>query len=425
MRHITVKFGRVEKKHRVLEEPAPHILVDSSKKIHGWKHYGYTDDNHHRECSQERMLINAYNGCWQNGCKGCRFCYTRGMSFGYFPKFWNEGVATVFEDFDRKVMHQISKLHACPTLYLSPITDPFMDLEGTYRINKNIIEKALKLNLPSEFITKMGGNLMKWDGYAGMIDKMANHPHCFGQFTIYTVQEGVRKKLSPGSSTVDGQFGAVKMCSDKGLFTVVRFDPIIPYVTDSESEFRELVARATEAGADHIISSCVDIPKNTKNEMFTLYAKLSRRFGEGRDEDDFRALYTDKQRNDLNAHLGYRKDKFGLLRDICDEFGISLSFCMEFWKDDDGTFHGLNDAFMSSTACEGIDIPMYVRDNLDAKFRPLKGCDGNCLNRAKGKGQCDGTCNYERFTGAMRNDYRDYKRFRMPSKQRTMDDFIG
>jgi DNA repair photolyase len=423
-KQIMMRFGKTTKTYDVIEEPVPHILVPSKKKIHAWKHYGYADDRHHRECSQERMLINTYNGCWQNGLKGCRFCYTRGMVFGYFPKFWKNGVATVFNKFDEAVMKQISKLYACSPLYLSPITDPFMDLEAKYHINKRVIDKSLKLNLPSEFITKMGGNLLKWDGYPGLIDKMSEHKHCFGQFTIYTMQKGVKNKLSPGSSQIDTQFKAVKMCSDKGLFTVVRFDPFIPYVTDSENEFRQLVGKAKEAGANHIIASCIDIPKNTRKEMFPLYARLSQKYGNEKNVSDFKELYSDNQRNDLNACLKYRREKFGLLRDICNENNITLSFCMEFWKDDDGMFHGLNDEFMTSSACEGMKIPMYVRDNLSENFRPLEGCDGNCLNHAKGKGECNGVCEYDRFEDAMRNDYSDYKKFRMPSNQKNINDYL-
>ena len=51
---------------------------------------------------------------------------------------------------------------------------------------------------------------------------------------------------------------------------------------------------------------------------------------------------------------------------------------MEFESLGGKNVRGLNNEFMSSHNCEGIDIPLYIRkgDN----FEPVEGCDGNCLN---------------------------------------------
>jgi hypothetical protein len=44
----------------------------------------------------------------------------------------------------------------------------------------------------------------------------------------------------------------------------------------------------------------------------------------------------------------------------------------------DGTPLGLNAEFMSSTNCEGIDIPLYVRRG--RYFEPAASCNGACLS---------------------------------------------
>lgn len=250
-RKVSLKFGKKKFTWDVIPNPVPHILRDSDKKIHGWTYYDYMD-NKHRECSQERFLINHYNGCYQNGNLGCDFCYTRTMR-GYFHLFWDKGVSTVFKNYDQKVMNQLSKLYVAFPLYLSPITDPFMDLEKKYHYTKSIIQKALKLNIPSEFITKMGGNILKWKGYKSLIKKMSEHRYCFGQFTIYANEE-IRKCFSSGSSSVREQFRAVKLCADNNLFTVVRIDPIIPYISDSEEDLESIVRRAKNNGAENFSS---------------------------------------------------------------------------------------------------------------------------------------------------------------------------
>jgi DNA repair photolyase len=421
-RHIAISFGGSEKRCEIIEDPSPHILVDSEKRVHGWKFYDYQDGGH-RECSQERLLVNAYSGCWQGGARGCAFCYTRAL-WGYFRAFWERGVATVFRDFDKKVLGQISRLQACPALYLSPVTDPFMDLEEKYGLNKRIIEGALEVNLPCEFITKMGGNLLRWRGYRDLVRRMGEHPHCFAQFTIYAREE-VRRRLSPGSSPVAEQLEAMELCRDEGLYTVCRLDPFIPHLTDTEEDFRAIAADAADAGASHLVASCIDVPRGMGEDLLPLFARLSGELGEGRPEADYRRLFRENIRGDLNAAEGYRREKFSLLADVCRDEGLTFSVCMEFKVGEGGEVSGFNEEFMTSPSCEGAVVPIYVRGDLGSPFHPLRGCNGNCLSHAKGEGECGGVCGHAPFRLARGNGYAAYRAYEPPGGSRTMDDFLG
>ena len=88
---ITIKFGRTYKHEKVISKPIPHILVDSSKKLHGWW-------KGKRECTAERMLINPYAGC---NIK-CPFCYANAL-WGYHQVYNTQGILTVCNDFDKAV----------------------------------------------------------------------------------------------------------------------------------------------------------------------------------------------------------------------------------------------------------------------------------------------------------------------------------
>ncbi|TET81846.1 hypothetical protein E3J38_03210 [candidate division TA06 bacterium] len=75
----------------------------------------------------------------------------------------------------------------------------------------------------------------------------------------------------------------------------------------------------------------------------------------------------------------------------------------------DGEPVGLNSEFMSSTNCEGIDIPIYVRDG--DKFKSATDCKGNCLSCA------DASCGIEELAMARSPDTKkvfklaDYRRW--------------
>ena len=55
-RKVSLTLGRHIREFEIIEEPFPHILIESKKELHGW----YKGK---RESTGERMLENPYNGC--------------------------------------------------------------------------------------------------------------------------------------------------------------------------------------------------------------------------------------------------------------------------------------------------------------------------------------------------------------------------
>ncbi|TAK30273.1 MAG: hypothetical protein EPO21_19430 [Chloroflexota bacterium] len=74
----------------------------------------------------------------------------------------------------------------------------------------------------------------------------------------------------------------------------------------------------------------------------------------------------------------YRRELFTLLRSLCDQNGLTFALCMEFERDGEA-YRGLNQRYMSSRNCEGIDVPLYTRPSVAGPFQPVSGCRGNCL----------------------------------------------
>jgi hypothetical protein len=145
-------------------------------------------------------------------------------------------------------------------------------------------------------------------------------------------------------------------------------------VTDNREELEELVRKVVEAGAGHIITSCLDIPKAMKYEVGT---KLEKGFGIRKRMLDH--LYTDELSGRLHATIEYRRKLFTMMRAICDEHRVTMGLCMEFEFVGGKKVAGLNKMFMTACNCEGLDIPMYLRHGDGKRFEPVEGCDGNCL----------------------------------------------
>jgi len=352
-RTIDWRTGSGLRTHDVIEAPTPHILVDSRKKLHGWW-------RGKRECTAERLLINPYNGCAVH----CFCCYARALP-GYFQLFRRQGIATVCRDFDQVVAGQLDGLAVASCGYLSPVTDPFQPLESRYHLSGRIIERFVRRNIPVEFVTKCRIP-------EGIIDLIGRQRHSFGQVSILTPREDLRRRLMAGGAVTEELFGNLQMLADADIHAVCRIDPIIPLVTDDPGDLDRLIRRAADAGAGHIVASVMDVPRGMAGEIFagleTIQPGWSTRG---------RSLYCEVIDGARHAHLEYRLRIFSRLREICDRAGVTFALCMEYRPGENGRPEGLNRRFASSVNCEGIDIPVYVRNG--ERFEPAADCTGACL----------------------------------------------
>jgi DNA repair photolyase len=352
-RTIHWRTGTGLRTHEVIEAPTPHILIDSRKELHGWW-------RGKRECTAERLLINPYNGCAIN----CFCCYARALP-GYFQLFRQQGMVTVCRNFDQVVSRQLDGLSVASCGYLSPVTDPFQPLESRYRLAEKIIRQFVRRNIPVEFITKSCIP-------DGIIDLIKQQRHSFGQVSILTPREDVRRQLMAAGATTEQLFGNLKALADANIHAVCRIDPIIPLVNDDIDDLRSLIHRAADDGVGHIVASVMDVPRRIAAEIWAhleiIRPGLSARV---------RALYNQTIDGTLHADLGYRLRIFSALRKECDRAGVTFALCMEY-RLENGQPVGLNRQFASSTNCEGIDIPIYIRRG--ERFEPAADCSGACLS---------------------------------------------
>ena len=306
------------------------------------------------------MLINPYNGCRND----CFCCYAKALP-GYFQLFRKKGIVTVFKDFDQSISAQLDSLNVASCGYLSPVTDPFQSINTTYGLSERIIRTFVERNIPIEFITKCRVP-------DGVLELMEGQHHSFCQFSFFTDKEELRKVLMKEGASTDELFREMARCTRMGLPVVCRIDPIVPGVTDAGKDLERIVRRAQDTGVHHLIASVMDVPLQIQGDIF---AHLGRIFGHGL-VHDLRSLYAERIGGCLHARIDYRKKVFDFLRNCCEKIGVGFALCMEY-ELIEGTPVGLNREFMNTQNCEGMDIPVYIREN--STFKPAADCRGACL----------------------------------------------
>lgn len=393
MLKIKAKIGKEEKEYEVLTDPVPHIIVDSKKKLHGWpKAYMPRGE---RECTAERMLINPYNGC----SNACCFCYASAIGTGYFNLYKDRKIMTVFKDYDKRAGEQLDTLSIASCGYLSAVTDPFQKANEKYKLSEKIIAEFNKRGLPIEIITK---SRIPEEA----IELLKGNKHNFAQATILTPHESIRQKIIPYAGDTKTLNENVERLVRAGISTVIRIDPIIPWITDREADLELMIKKYAGMGAKHIITSVLDVPMMLKQKIKKQFSGCELHFEYFFGQNSF----PEKIFNDLNKSIDYRKKIFGFMREQCDKAGITLALCMEFEItkekiNEKPALKGLNKEFMSSNNCEGIDTPMHRKIN--GKFQPVENCDGNCLKCRKNPAPC-GT---KELQTAGKWDIADYRRW--------------
>ncbi|MEA2063347.1 MAG: hypothetical protein U9P14_06595, partial [Gemmatimonadota bacterium] len=365
---------------RGIFEGQPYRVVRSKRQVHGWW-------PGRRECTGERLLVNPYSGCGHD----CPLCYANAFPFSHFRHFRETGEVTVAHQYHREVAKQLDSIDWAACGYLSPVTDPFQPLEKKFRLSVRIVEAFVKRNLPVEFITR--GRIP-----ADVLSLMAGQEHSFGQVSIVTPREGLRRRLSPGSADTEVLLENLERITAvrrplhfPPMPAVLRIDPVFPFISDDPGDLKNLVREASARGVKHLIASSLDVPAVLSRKAFQWMYSL-----QPSPPVPFEELFCERIGPRFHAGISYRLKLFSLLRDLTVEAGMSFALCMEFEKSAEpgGPAHirGLNAKFMTGTTnCEGVDIPVYRRNREDTyrseatgaelpRFGPATDkCSGNCL----------------------------------------------
>ena len=338
-----------------------------------------------RECPR-RLLCSPYKGCLHQ----CKYCYAI-----HNPQY---GVGTkniVFTNYVEAVERQIKRMPIVFPLYMSQDTDPFQQpIERHYRIIRRLTEYLVKRHLPFDYITKDYSAI-------DVLDITNGYDLYFVQFTITTLDKEVRKFFEPYSSPIAARFKALKQFSETGCYTVVRIDPILPYITDDKKQLRELVAQAKEHGVNHIIASICDIGRGVWHRSLK---NAVDEYGGEELVKKWRELYW--TRDSLSrgnwANEKYRIQMLTYIRELTIQHNITFAACQEnVNRSTTGNIlgkHVLNYNLMTSVICEGNPLPSVRQvGEQTERFEPIKNCTSDCLICGTYKPSC-GRSNLRKFS---------------------------
>ncbi|REJ81432.1 MAG: radical SAM protein [Bacteroidetes bacterium] len=185
---------------------------------------------------------NPYQGCEH----GCVYCYARNTH-----PYWGFSAGTDFEseimlkpDAPALLEKELSKESwKVGPIMISGNTDCYQPAEKKYKLTRRMLEVLLKFGNPAGVITKNQLILRDLDILKEMAAKNLVHV----MISITTLDEDLRRKLEPRTTTAANRLRTMEVLSNAGVPCGVMTAPIIPGL--NSHEIPSIIEAASSAGA--------------------------------------------------------------------------------------------------------------------------------------------------------------------------------
>ena len=186
--------------------------------------------------------MNPYQGCEH----GCSYCFARPTH-----EYWGYSAGI---DFERKIMVKknapellekfFKKRGSKPApILLSGNTDCYQPVERQFEITRKLLQVCLDYRHPVNVLTKNALVLRDLD----ILKPMAEQNLVSVSLSIPTMNEELRRKMEPRTSSSQNKLKAVEILSSKGIPTHVMVAPIIPGLNSDEP--LSILKSISDAGA--------------------------------------------------------------------------------------------------------------------------------------------------------------------------------
>jgi len=258
--------------------------------------------HHHGAGTPCNWDVNVYRGCGH----GCTYCFAR-YSHGYLgsERFFDE-IFVKTNVAERLAVQLAARRWRGEAVNLGGVTDSYQPVEADYGLMRKVLPLMIRHRNPVNVTTKSARILRDLDLYR---DLAAVAPVRVA-VSVTTADEGLRAALEPGASPTVERFRALARLAEVGCSTTVLLVPVLPGLTDDESNLDRLFGMAADAGAQGLLCWTLHLGGATKQAFMSflgqyrpaLQGRYRRLYAGGRQADrDYR-----RRIHDIEARLRAR-----------------------------------------------------------------------------------------------------------------------
>ncbi len=204
--------------------------------------------------------INAYRGCEH----GCIYCFARPTHAFHDLSPGIDFETKLFAKPDAAVLlrAELSKLsYRCACIAMGTNTDPYQPIERDWLITRQCIEVLAECDHPLMITTKSDRVVRDIDLLAPMASKGLTSV----MVSVTTLDPKIAMTLEPRAPSPKKRLAAIRALAAAGIPVQVSVSPLIPAITDHETE--AILAAAADAGA----TRCSFIPVRLPHEVAPLF----------------------------------------------------------------------------------------------------------------------------------------------------------
>jgi DNA repair photolyase len=202
--------------------------------------------------------INPYRGCEH----GCIYCYAR-------PSHAYLGLSSGL-DFETKLFYKADAAsvlrgelararYVCKPIMLGSNTDPYQPVERELGVTRSILEVLAACRHPVSIVTK--GVLIVRD--IEILAGMARERLVTVAISLTTLDAQTKRSLEPRAASPQARLKTIRLLADAGIPVAVMVAPVVPAITDHETE--NILEAAAAAGASMASYVLLRLPYEVKD----------------------------------------------------------------------------------------------------------------------------------------------------------------
>ena len=128
-------------------------------------------------------------------------------------------------------------------------SDAYNALEGERRLTRGALQLLRRYGFGVMIPTK--SELIARD--ADVLGDLARSQYCCVAFSITSAEDQLAALLEPGAPSPTRRWAALRVLADAGVTAGVWLNPMLPFLTDTEDNLREVVRRTAQAGGRFVL----------------------------------------------------------------------------------------------------------------------------------------------------------------------------
>lgn len=253
--------------------------------------------------------VNPYRGC----SHACVYCFAR-STHRYLD-------LDAGADFDQQVVVKVNvdevlraelarRSWRRETVALGTNTDPYQRAEGRYRLMPGIIGALADSGPPISLLTK--GTLLRRD--LPQLEEAARRVPVDLAMSIAVLDEALQRAVEPGTPSAAARLATVRAAADAGFRVTVFLMPVMPWLTDTDAQLDEALARIAEAGAHRVAFGALHLRPGAKEWFLDWIDREHPQLSRG-----YRRFYEHAS----YAPAGYRRELARRLRPMLERHGLA------------------------------------------------------------------------------------------------------